>query len=612
MADRQDVVAGRYRLTRPVGSGGMGTVWMARDEMLDRDVAVKEFIPPPWMSDDDRDKLRLRTLREARTASRLNHPNVVQIYDVVHAGGLPWIVMEYVPSRSLHQVVREDGPLTPAGAARMGLSVLQALDAAHRAGVLHRDVKPHNVLIGDHGRVVLTDFGLARFVDDGGVTGPGPIVGSPQYVSPERARAGTSTVESDLWSLGATLYAAVEGRSPYARETSTATLLALATEPPDPPARAGVLQPVLAGLLRHDPAERLSAGEVGDVLRKVLATAEPYALSSPRRPVADGADPLVPRQRRGVTATARAQVPVPREAPPQPVPELPAEQTRAEKAPADDPAAEQPPIEARQHPDTPDGPSWPTGPRRTPAPPMSRRRVLLIGTFVAAVVLAAGGTGVLASRWFDHSDVAASLPRPSTTAPSSPSVEPAPNTGGRAAGVGTFSPTACELAAVDGLPRTPREGAKRIADNGYAMPPSWSYHVADGFGIAVPDGWTYQRVGSTFCFRDPDGFRVLSVDPDRKADSDPVTACRGEAKKLTEANLLPDYREIGIGAVTYFGKAAEWEYRYRGGAGTGVHANTRWFAAGGRAYAVGWVTREFDWTANRVYLNMIMSSFSPT
>ena len=223
MADRQDVIAGRYRLTRPVGSGGMGTVWMARDEMLDRDVAVKEFIPPAWMSDDDRDKRRVRTLREARTASRLNHPNVVQIYDVVHAGGLPWIVMEYVPSRSLHQVVREDGPLTPAGAARIGLSVLQALDAAHRAGVLHRDVKPHNVLIGDHGRVVLTDFGLATFVDDGGVTGPGLIVGSPQYVSPERARAGASTVESDLWSLGATLYAAVEGRSPYARETSMAT-----------------------------------------------------------------------------------------------------------------------------------------------------------------------------------------------------------------------------------------------------------------------------------------------------------------------------------------------------------------------------------------------------
>ena len=162
--------------------------------------------------------------------------------------------MEYVPSRSLHQVIAEDGPLPPARRARIGLDVLDALTAAHRAGVLHRDVKPHNVLIGDDGRVVLTDFGLATFVDDGSVTGPGLVVGSPQYVSPERARDGASTVESDLWSLGATLYAAVEGRSPYARESAMATLTALATEPPDP---AG------AGRPAHPGAERPAAARAG-------------------------------------------------------------------------------------------------------------------------------------------------------------------------------------------------------------------------------------------------------------------------------------------------------------------------------------------------------------
>src|SRR4051812_23315636 len=183
MAVKRMLVAGRYRLHEPVGAGGMGRVWLARDEMLDRDVAVKEFVPPEWMSGDEVARLRDRTLREARSAARLNHPHVVGIYDVVHADGLPWIVMEYVPSRSLYQVIGEDGPFDPIPGARIGLDVLSALRAAHDAGVLHRDIKPHNVLIGVDGRVVLTDFGLATFVDDGSVTGPGMVVGSPQYVS---------------------------------------------------------------------------------------------------------------------------------------------------------------------------------------------------------------------------------------------------------------------------------------------------------------------------------------------------------------------------------------------------------------------------------------------
>src|SRR5919107_5562946 len=275
MAIRRMFVAGRYRLHEPVGTGGMGRVWMARDEMLDRDVAVKEFVPPAWMTDEEKARLRARTLREPRSAARLNHPHVVRIYDVVHADGLPWIVMEYVPSRSLYQVIVEDGPLAPVAAARIGLDVLSALTAAHRAGVLHRDVKPHNVLIGHDGRVVLTDFGLATFVDDGSVTGPGLVVGSPQYVSPERARDGASTVESDLWSFGATLYAAVEGRSPYARESAMSTLMALAIEEPDPVEKAGLLGPVLSGLLRHHPADRLTSAQVEMKLRTIVAGGRP-------------------------------------------------------------------------------------------------------------------------------------------------------------------------------------------------------------------------------------------------------------------------------------------------------------------------------------------------
>jgi hypothetical protein len=272
MASSLALVAGRYRLLRQLGAGGMGRVWLAQDEMLARQVAVKEVVIPPGLSDGERSELRYRTLREARTAARLNHPNVIKIYDVVHAEEPPFIVMEYVPSRSLHEVITESGPVRPAEAARIGLAVLDALMAAHAAGILHRDVKPGNVLLARDGRVVLTDFGLAVF--DGGesaLTLPGLVFGSVRYVAPERARDGTSTPQSDLWALGATLFAAVEGQSPYARETAMATLTALATEVPDAPKRAGPLRPVLAGLLRRNPRDRLRPQEVRELLLRAAA-----------------------------------------------------------------------------------------------------------------------------------------------------------------------------------------------------------------------------------------------------------------------------------------------------------------------------------------------------
>ncbi|WP_422756668.1 serine/threonine-protein kinase [Micromonospora sp. WMMD708] len=285
----------------------MGRVWLARDEMLHRDVAVKEVVPPHWLAAHEREELRLRTLREARTAARLNHPNVVRIYDVVHDGDNPWIVMEYVPSRSLQQLLAEEGPLAPHRVARIGLAVLAALRAAHAAGVLHRDVKPHNVLVADDGRVVLTDFGLATFDGgDGAMTGPGMVLGSPQFVAPERARDGVSNPGTDLWSLGATLYAAVEGQSPYARGSAMATLSALATEPPDPARRAGALGPVLAGLLRREPERRLTADETQTRLSAALA-----ATPAEAQPRLDAATPATPQASDPPTPQASAPVPAP-------------------------------------------------------------------------------------------------------------------------------------------------------------------------------------------------------------------------------------------------------------------------------------------------------------
>jgi eukaryotic-like serine/threonine-protein kinase len=281
MTEPDALIADRYRLLEPVGSGGMGRVWLAHDEVLHRQVAVKEVVPPAWLTESERGQLRELTLREARATARLNHPNVVKIYDVLHSEKWPWIVMEYVPSRSLQKVLEEDGPLPPEVAAEVGLAVLAALQAAHSSGVLHRDVKPHNVLIGSEGRVVLTDFGLATLDTDGAITRPG-LIATPQYLAPERARLGLSSVESDLWSLGATLYAAVEGRTPYARPSVVETLTALATQEPDPLLQAGPLKPVIEGLLRRDPKKRMPAPEVERLLLRA-ATGQPTDAEARRR-----------------------------------------------------------------------------------------------------------------------------------------------------------------------------------------------------------------------------------------------------------------------------------------------------------------------------------------
>ncbi len=263
------IVAGRYRLIRALGSGGMGTVWLAEDQLLARQVAVKEVSPPPDVTEQERTVLRERTLREARTAARLSHPNVVTIYDVVEDGGRPWIVMELVAARSLRDIVAEDGPMTPRRAAGLGRQVLTALDAAHALGIMHRDVKPGNVLIDADDRAVLADFGIARTQDSPTVTTSGVLVGSPSYIAPERARGERGGPEADLWSLGATLYAAVEGRPPYDRPGALATLTAVVTGEPDPPSRCGALWPVIRGLLTQDPAQRLKSVAAAQMLREV-------------------------------------------------------------------------------------------------------------------------------------------------------------------------------------------------------------------------------------------------------------------------------------------------------------------------------------------------------
>ncbi|ULR52496.1 serine/threonine-protein kinase [Streptomyces deccanensis] len=277
------IINDRYRLLRTLGAGGMGRVWLAYDEELACEVSMKEISLPDVPMDATEPAQRIARARsEARHAARLRgHPHVATVHDVVLHEGLPWIVMEYVPDAiDLQAVVRQRGPLPPEQVARIGLAVLDALTAGHRIGILHRDVKPANILLaadasGDpYARVLLTDYGIALQPEsrEPRLTATAGILGTPGYLAPERARGEPPTPAADLFSLGATLYAAVEGRGPFDRRGEYATLTALLGEEPTPPARAGELAPVLHGLLIKDPVRRLSPEAVARGLERVTAS----------------------------------------------------------------------------------------------------------------------------------------------------------------------------------------------------------------------------------------------------------------------------------------------------------------------------------------------------
>ena len=278
---RTRLVAGRYALSEVIGRGGMGTVWLATDRVLERKVALKEVTFSVDLTAQERTILRERTMREARAAARLDHPRVTTVFDVVEEDGRPWLVMEHVSARSLQEIIEEQGPLPPAAVAQIGLDVLAALEAAHGAGIVHRDVKPANVLVEPDGHACLTDFGIATTTGDSSLTTGGALIGSPSYMAPERAYGDEPRPPVDLWSLGATLYAAVEGRPPFARGEAMATMMSVVSEHPAPMLRAGALEPVLTGLLTKDPAARTSGEAARRQLTAVLAGAPPGPLTPP-------------------------------------------------------------------------------------------------------------------------------------------------------------------------------------------------------------------------------------------------------------------------------------------------------------------------------------------
>lgn len=318
------LIAGRYRLADTIGSGGMGRVWRAHDEVLHRAVAIKELTAALYVSESDQERLLHRTRAEARAAARINHSAVVTVHDVLDHDARPWIVMELVEGRSLADAVKADGRIEPAEAARIGLWVLRALRAAHDAGVLHRDVKPGNVLLSHDRRVLLTDFGIAQIEGDTTITRTGEVVGSVDYLAPERVRGHDPGPASDLWALGATLYTAVEGRSPFRRTSPLGTMQAVVEEEPAAPVHAGALGPVLAALLRKEPAERPTAAQAEQMLAEVAegrraSAAQAYVPTGPVR-YAPETGTAGAGTRAGQTAAATPYPPLTAPVPAAPVP----------------------------------------------------------------------------------------------------------------------------------------------------------------------------------------------------------------------------------------------------------------------------------------------------
>ncbi|MBF9067184.1 serine/threonine-protein kinase [Streptacidiphilus fuscans] len=283
------LVGGRYRLQRRLGSGGFGSVWLAHDEVLGVDVAVKEVQLPSAASPEEHSERVLRAQREARHAARLrDHPNVAGVHDVVVDSGVPWTVMQLIVGRSLEDRIAAEGPLPAADVARVAQAVLAALGAAHAAGIVHRDVKPANILLADDGQVLLADFGIAVQQDQTALTASGVFIGSVDYLAPERAHGSPAAPAGDLFSLGATLYQAVEGRLPFRRDTPVATLTAVLFEDAPPTALAGPLAPLINGLLEKDPAARLTGPQAESLLAR---TPLPYPPTAPAtRPLAGSAD----------------------------------------------------------------------------------------------------------------------------------------------------------------------------------------------------------------------------------------------------------------------------------------------------------------------------------
>ncbi|MFC8240899.1 serine/threonine-protein kinase [Streptomyces chartreusis] len=572
------LVSGRYRLVDAIGSGGMGRVWRARDEVLHRAVAIKELTAALYVSESDQERLLARTRAEARAAARINHSAVVTVHDVLEHDGRPWIVMELVEGNSLADAVKERGRVEPAEAARIGLWVLRALRAAHTAGVLHRDVKPGNVLLGEDGRVLLTDFGIAQIEGDTTITRTGEVVGSVDYLAPERVRGHDPGPSSDLWALGATLYTAVEGRSPFRRTSPLGTMQAVVDEEPTEARHAGPLAPVITALLRKDPATRPDAAEAEQMLAEA---------AEGRRPSA--AQVYVPTQHNRYEPEAHTGTSYPGSVPP-------GAETAANSRPvsnnpyASGSSTPYPPVTGTPYPPT-TGPTAlggaydVTGSRATgAAPSRKRRRMRTLALVVALAAIIGGGTAVVLQKW-------------------------GPQDGGTSASTST-EPT-------DPGASTTEDPARQAG-----VPASWKrYDDPLGFSLYLPEGWSREVVG-----KEVEGLQQVDYSPDGgehfvriSLDPTPDFANSYDHLRDLEEQVEPklvDFETVSLKRNLYRDRdAALWEYTWTALAkdtpfpGPRHAIDQAYVDRDGTEYAIYMSTPEKDWTTTREQYTAVLKGW---
>lgn len=600
------LLAGRYRLGGVLGRGGMGTVWRATDETLGRTVAVKELRFPSSIDDDEKRRLITRTLREAKAIARIRNSGAVTVFDVVDEDDRPWIVMELVEGKSLAEFVREDGLLKPKRAAEVGLAVLDVLRDAHREGILHRDVKPSNVLIAEDGRVVLTDFGIAQVEGDPSVTSTGMLVGAPSYISPERARGHKPGPAADLWSLGGLLYASVEGVPPYDKGSAIATLTAVMTESVEPPKHAGPLEPVIYGLLAKDPAQRLDDAGARSLLMKVLAEpeGEPAALDQtkvvplPPTPAPEGAAARRPAKRglggagrgRGAGRAAAAGGAV-------------AASNGAVGGPARSGAA----GGAAGAGGSGAGAAASTRASLTDVVP---RRTLIV---VAVVVVLAVIATVLALNLSGGDDDKGQSGKGGDKAASTASRSGGEKSGRSGESGGAEESKGAGAGESAGEGASPSSGSSKSGDDekddsgasgkadddadkgGSDDAATTTYRAAQGFSIGLPKGWSYRSADAAGArFTGPDGQKLL-IGWTGSPKSDPVQDWKNQEGSMRRAQ----YQRIRIEKVDYRGwNAADWEFTYTD-SGTKYRSVDRGFVVNDSlGYGMMYTARAADWDSD--------------
>nr|WP_283958269.1 serine/threonine-protein kinase [Streptomyces sp. 35G-GA-8] len=576
------MLAGRYRLAECIGRGGMGKVWRAHDEVLHRVVAIKELTAGRYVSEADRAVLHQRTQKEARAAARISHPGVVTVHDVLEHDGRPWIVMQYVDGPSLADAAKESGPIGYREAAGIGLAVLDALRAAHAAGVLHRDVKPGNVLLARDGRVLLTDFGIAAIEGDSTITRTGELVGSIDYLAPERVRGGDPGPSSDLWSLGATLYTAVQGVSPFRRSSPLTTMQAVVTDEPDHPGQAGPLAPVIAALLRKDPDGRPDAERTERMLRDV---SEGLTAAGQDEHATTRHLPYGERQ----SATSQ----LPPAGPSQPPPAGPSF-APAESGPAHvgtGPAYVATGPASGSSPTLPAPSAAPSGPARR-----GRWRTTVVAVVVAAVL--GGGIGFALLKFAGDGT-------------------PAGNAGGSSAndatkGGGQADDTADDTA--DGAAGDTAGDTAGKGDTGSeTVPEGWTrVEAEEGFSLNVPEGWERQTNGDQIDYTPDNGRHLIRISVGSPDFDTPYAHMLSMEKTVQK---FPDYLRLELAPNAYRdkAKAALWEFTWteKTGQPGKRHAIDQIYFSDDSAteYAIYMAGPEEDWETTRKQFDAVLRSW---